>query len=120
MSTCGYIGRGACRGVGVPEWGLMKTVAIISQKGGAGKTTLAVHLGAAAAEAGHTSAIIDLDPQATAAGWGDRRQVSEPEVVSGQAVRLPGEKTTRHSSCSTPLRTPTKRLRWRLAAPISC
>ena len=67
----------------------MKTVAIISQKGGAGKTTLAVHLSAAAVQAGHISAIIDLDPQATAASWGDRRQVSEPEVVSGQAVRLP-------------------------------
>jgi chromosome partitioning protein len=67
----------------------MKTVAIISQKGGAGKTTLAVHLAAAAAAAGHVSAIIDLDPQATAASWGDRRQTIEPEVVSGQAVRLP-------------------------------
>jgi len=67
----------------------MKTVAIISQKGGAGKTTLAVHLGTAAAAAGHTSAIIDLDPQATAASWGDRRQALEPEVISGQAVRLP-------------------------------
>jgi len=68
---------------------MMKTVAIISQKGGAGKTTLAVHLGTAAVEAGHISAIIDLDPQATAASWADRRQISEPEVVSGQAVRLP-------------------------------
>ena len=69
--------------------GSMKTVAIISQKGGAGKTTLAVHLGTAAARAGHISAIIDLDPQATAASWGDRRQAAEPEVISGQAVRLP-------------------------------
>ena len=67
----------------------MKTVAIISQKGGAGKTTLAVHLGTAAAEAGHIAAIIDLDPQATAASWGDRRQAAVPEVISGQAVRLP-------------------------------
>jgi chromosome partitioning protein len=67
----------------------MKVVAIISQKGGAGKTTLAVHLAAAAANAGHKSAVIDLDPQGTAASWGDRRQADEPEVVSGQAVRLP-------------------------------
>jgi chromosome partitioning protein len=66
----------------------MKIVAVISQKGGAGKTTLAVHLAAAAA-AGRTAAIIDLDPQATAASWGDRRVVDAPEVVSGQAVRLP-------------------------------
>jgi chromosome partitioning protein len=67
----------------------MKIVAVISQKGGAGKTTLAVHLATAAVAAGRTAAIIDLDPQATAASWGDRRAVDAPEVVSGQAVRLP-------------------------------
>jgi len=67
----------------------MKTVAIVSQKGGAGKTTIAVHLATAAASAGHAAAIIDLDPQGTAASWGDRRQADAPEVVSGQAARLP-------------------------------
>lgn len=67
----------------------MKIIAIISQKGGAGKTTLAVHLATAAAAAGHTTAIIDLDPQATAASWGDRRIDPAPEVISGQAARLP-------------------------------
>ena len=68
--------------------GTMKTIAIISQKGGAGKTTLAVHLATAAATAGHITAIIDLDPQGTAASWGDRRPADAPEVISGQAARL--------------------------------
>lgn len=67
----------------------MKIVAIISQKGGAGKTTLAVHLATIASAAGHTVAIIDLDPQCTATSWGDRREAAKPEVVSGQAIRLP-------------------------------
>lgn len=68
---------------------IMKIVAIISQKGGAGKTTLAVHLATAAAGAGHAAAVIDLDPQGTAASWGDRRTAEVPEVISGQAVRIP-------------------------------
>jgi chromosome partitioning protein len=58
-------------------------------EGGCGEDHPRSYLGTAAAEAGHISAIIDLDPQATAASWADRRQILEPEVVSGQAVRLP-------------------------------
>lgn len=67
----------------------MKIIAVISQKGGAGKTTLAVHLATAATASGRTAAVIDLDPQATAASWSDRRAADTPEVISGQAVRLP-------------------------------
>ena len=67
----------------------MKTVAILSGKGGAGKTTLAVHLGVAAERAGRTTAIIDLDPQASALTWKDNRENDTPAVVSAQASRLP-------------------------------
>ncbi|BAZ19364.1 partition protein (plasmid) [Kalymmatonema gypsitolerans NIES-4073] len=67
----------------------MKTVAIISRKGGAGKTTLTVHLAVAACIDGKETAIIDLDPQASAAGWGDSRKQETPAVVSAQAARLP-------------------------------
>jgi chromosome partitioning protein len=63
----------------------MKIVAIFSQKGSTGKTTLAVHLATAATTAGHTAAIIDLDPQATAASWGDRHKRSS-SFTSGYAV----------------------------------
>jgi chromosome partitioning protein len=66
----------------------LRVVAIVSQKGGAGKTTVAVHLAVAAQEAGLRSAVIDLDPQATARTWGDRRGV-EPDVISDHAERLP-------------------------------
>lgn len=66
----------------------MKTIAIVSQKGGAGKTTLALHIAGAAEEAGLSSAIIDLDPQASAAGWGDSRQGETPVVVALPHTRL--------------------------------
>lgn len=66
----------------------MKTVALIAQKGGAGKTTLALSLAIAAEKAGSTSVIIDLDPQATACNWGDRRQADTPVIVDAQPARL--------------------------------
>ena len=58
----------------------MHTLAIVSRKGGAGKTTIAVNLAAAAEQAGHRTAILDLDPQASAAGWFDLRRAARPEV----------------------------------------
>ena len=69
----------------------MKTIAIISQKGGAGKTTLALHLATASVLAGRNTAIIDLDPQASAANWADRRSEELPVVISAHASRLPHE-----------------------------
>ncbi len=63
----------------------MKTIAIVSQKGGSGKTTLALHLAAAA---GRYTAVIDLDPQASAANWSDRRKAKLAVVFSAHASRL--------------------------------
>lgn len=66
----------------------MPTIAIVSQKGGSGKTTLAVHLATRAAQAGHESCVIDTDPQATAAAWSDWRGDYLPVVVTSPPARL--------------------------------
>ena len=66
----------------------MPTIAIISQKGGAGKTTLALHLAAAAEAAGHVSLVIDTDPQATASQWASWRQDRPPEVIDSAPPML--------------------------------
>jgi chromosome partitioning protein len=67
----------------------MKTIAIISQKGGAGKTTLAINLAVASELARKPAVLIDLDPQASATNWNDHRAKQAPAVISAQASRLP-------------------------------
>jgi len=66
----------------------MKTIAIQSQKGGTGKTTTALNLAVAAERAGQAAVVIDLDPQASAAGWKDTRPGETPVVVSVAPARL--------------------------------
>ena len=66
----------------------MFTVALISQKGGAGKTTLACGLAVASEHTGYSTVVIDLDPQASASKWSDLRQENTPVVTSAHATRL--------------------------------
>src|SRR3954452_24522814 len=66
----------------------MKIISIVCQKGGAGKTTIATNLAVLAEGAGHPTVLLDLDPQATAAKWGDKREGRPPDAVAAQAGRL--------------------------------
>ena len=68
----------------------MRTIAIVSRKGGAGKTTVVTHLAVVAEAAGLRVALFDLDPQASAALWSDHRGEAFPAVVPAQAPRLAG------------------------------
>jgi chromosome partitioning protein len=66
----------------------MRTIALINQKGGVGKTTVALHLATAFHQAGAATLILDLDPQASASEWHDAREAELPYVESIQPARL--------------------------------
>lgn len=63
-------------------------IAIVSQKGGSGKTTLALHLASCASYSKQPACVIDTDPQATAAAWSDWRGDFLPVVVTSPPARL--------------------------------
>jgi len=66
----------------------VKVIAFLSQKGGAGKTTLAVHTAVAAHEAGLGVVLIDTDPQKSATVWGEARQDAAPVVATADVSDL--------------------------------
>jgi len=71
----------------------MKVIGIISQKGGVGKTTIAVNLAIAAEKLGISTVLLDLDPQCSASTYGDERlknlgDEAGPDIASIQAGRL--------------------------------
>lgn len=66
----------------------MRVVCLLSQKGGSGKTSLSISLACAAERRGKEALIVDLDPQATACKWGDRRTAESPIVIDAQPARL--------------------------------
>jgi chromosome partitioning protein len=66
----------------------MIVCALVSQKGGAGKTTLALHLAVAAQRAGYQAVIIDIDPQGTVEAWGGWRKDAPPVVIAAKAANL--------------------------------
>lgn len=59
----------------------MRTLALLAQKGGAGKTTLAIHLAVIAHQAGLRTVLVDCDPQRSATAWWRAREATVPELV---------------------------------------
>lgn len=70
------------------EHARMKTLALVSQKGGSGKTTLAINLAIAATLMHKVAVIIDLDPQQSAARWARLRASDEPVILPGHGPNL--------------------------------
>jgi chromosome partitioning protein len=66
----------------------MHTIVLATQKGGSGKTTLAIGLALAAIEAGHTVRLIETDSMGTLSNWQARRIYAEPVV---EPVYVAGE-----------------------------
>jgi chromosome partitioning protein len=60
-----------------------KIITIAQQKGGAGKTTLAVHLTVALAQKGYKVAVVDIDPQGSLTQWHKIREERMGEGYTG-------------------------------------
>lgn len=88
MCHNGIVTPDSSSGHSAPASEFMKTIAMLSQKGGTGKTTLTLHLAVAAEREGLSAAVLDLDPQASASGWMDSRVADSPHVTSIQSSRL--------------------------------
>lgn len=69
----------------------MRTIAVMSLKGGAGKTTISVHLAAAASARGLRVVLLDTDfQQLSAVTWSKVREQAEPRVIELDPHRLAG------------------------------
>lgn len=61
----------------------MKVIGFLNQKGGVGKTTLAVHVADALSRRGHRTLLVDADPQGSALDWAASRQGDSLFPVAG-------------------------------------
>ena len=67
----------------------MRVISVLAQKGGTGKTTLALHWAVAEGlRYGSRVAVLDIDPQGSAASWGRRRQAEAPQLLQATPDKL--------------------------------
>jgi chromosome partitioning protein len=66
----------------------MQVISIVSQKGGVGKSTLAVHLATEATAQGRRVLLLDLDPQGSTMEWASRRGDQPPDVSGANPASL--------------------------------
>ena len=66
----------------------MYVIAVVSQKGGVGKSTLAVHLATEATAQGQRALLLDLDPQGSAMEWASRRGDLPPDVSGANPASI--------------------------------
>lgn len=66
----------------------MRVLTFVTQKGGSGKTTLAVSCAVAAGQSGHKPLILDMDPQASAEAWYQDREAETPRLARVTASDL--------------------------------
>jgi chromosome partitioning protein len=67
----------------------MRVLSFVTQKGGAGKTTLTICCAVAAEQAGYQTLILDMDPQGTAEAWYQDREADKPKLACVTAAELP-------------------------------
>jgi len=66
----------------------MRVWTIANQKGGAGKSTLAINLSVYAEQCGKMTLLIDIDPQGSTGIWHERRGTNKPMVVEAAPDKM--------------------------------